>query len=67
MKKMYYIYLVLGVIILFSSINKIIMNSSEYTVFNAKTNVYVYMIWKLFIAGSLFFLFYTKLKQDSKN
>ncbi|ANO47720.1 hypothetical protein V8245_00655 [Flavobacterium columnare] len=43
------------------------MNSSEYTVFNAKTNVYVYMIWKLFIAGSLFFLFYTKLKQDSKN
>ncbi|AMA49725.1 MULTISPECIES: hypothetical protein [Flavobacterium] len=67
MKKLYYIYLVLAVLVLFSLINKIAQGSSEYMIFNFKTNEYVYLVWKLFLVGGLFFLFYTKRKPDSKN
>ncbi|QYS87722.1 hypothetical protein JJC03_08200 [Flavobacterium oreochromis] len=57
MKKLYYIYLVLAVLVLFSLINKIAQGSSEYMIFNFKTNEYVYLVWKLFLVGGLFFLF----------
>ena len=65
--KTYYLYLVFGILTLFTIVTAFLKKKTEYNLFGFSTNFYFYITFKIVLTGYLFYQFYKNYKHNSLN